>query len=203
LSDNLEYYAYLSEKTIKRLFEEIPNKALPAIALELGMDLKFLTAKLTLSPNDNQRTLTARLKAVLKYLEKHEPQNIGTIDNPAKYIKGTEFMFSYFMPQGFGVGWEEPPELIYFGASTKETILGLAGSASYVFTQTDGVMSPLSSALPYLAYVIARKSGVKLSHPAFNNPDNNDVITALSAMEYMEEYNRKEDHMQTYSFFAN
>jgi hypothetical protein len=111
-------------------------------------------------------------------------------------------MFSYFMPQGFGVGDDETPELIYFGASTKDTILGLAGSASYVFTRTDGRMTPLSSAIPFLAHVIARKSGVRLSHPFFNNPDNNDVITALSAMEYMEEYNRKEDQLQSYSFFA-
>ena len=63
-------------------------------------------------------------------------------------------------------------------------------------------MALLSSALPHLAHVIARKSGVKLSHPLFNNPDNNDIITALSAMEYMEEYNRKEDQLQSYSFLA-
>ena len=96
MSNNLEYYAYLSEHTIGRLFELIPKRMLPPIAFELGINLKILTAKLTLNKSENQKTLASKLKAVIKYLEKNEPQNIGTIDSPAKYIKGTLRMYSYF-----------------------------------------------------------------------------------------------------------
>lgn len=54
MSSTLEYYAYLSEHQIERLFEQIPEKVLPQIAVELGFDLKILTAKVTVSPNENK-----------------------------------------------------------------------------------------------------------------------------------------------------
>src|SRR6266851_4025084 len=126
MSKRLEYYAYLSEQTIQRLFEQIPQNFLSSIALELGLDLHILTVRVTKDKGEQERALSARVKAVVAYLEKHEPEYIGTLDNPKMYIKGTLPMFSYFLPQAFGVKESDKPELIYYGGSKNTTILGLA-----------------------------------------------------------------------------
>jgi hypothetical protein len=201
VSKGLEYYAYLSEHTIQRLFEQIPKRALSSIAVELGIDIKILTAKLTMNKNDSERTLTSQVRAVVKYLEKEEPQNIGTVDNPKKYVKGTLQMFSYFLPQGFGVKEDATPELIYYGGSTEETILGLAGAASYVYASTDGSMSHISSSLPHLVSVIAKEYKITSSHPRFRQRQVS-ISQVLDTIEYMEEYNREDAHLQSFSFFA-
>lgn len=201
MSKGLEYYAYLSEQTIQRLFEQIPNKMLPTIAAELGIDLHFLTIKVTKDRGDQKKALTTQLRAVEAYLEKHQSEHIGTIDNPKRYIKGTLPMFSYFLPQGFGVKESDKPELIYFGGSTNTTILGLAGSASYVFGDTNGRMDQVSSSLPYLVSMIAREYHIIPANPRFrHNRDN--IPQTLDTMEYMEEYNRQDQQLQNFSFLA-
>src|SRR5260221_1281629 len=102
------------------------------------------------------------------------------------YIKGTLPMFSYFLPQGFGVKESDQPELIYFGGSTNATILGLAGAASYVYMGTDGSMKQVSSSLPYLVNVIAKEYKIIPAHPRFR-PFRNSLTQALAAIEYMEQ----------------
>ncbi len=201
MSKGLEYYAYLSEQTIQRLFEQIPKKLLPPIAVELGINLYFLTIKATKDRGEQEKALTAQLQAVVAYLEKHKSEQIGTIDNPKMYIKGTLSMFSYFLPQGFGVKESDQPELIYFGGSTNATILGLAGAASYVYVDTDGRMKQVSSSLPYLVNVIAKEYKIIPANPRFR-PFWDSTTQALDAMEYMEEYNRQGSQLQNYSFVA-
>lgn len=197
----LEYYAYLSEQTIQRLFEQIPKKSLPTIAAELGIDIHFLTIKVTMDKGEQEKALTAKLRAVVTFLEKHEPEHVGTVDDPKKYIKGTMPMYSFFLPQGFGVKESDPPELIYFGGSTNTTILALAGAASYVFTETNGSMNHVSSSLPYLVSTIAKEFKIVPAHPRFRRDPNN-FYQALDTIEYMERYNRQGEFLQNYSFFA-
>jgi hypothetical protein len=201
MSKGLEYYAYLSEQTIQRLFEQIPKKLLPTIAAELGIDLYFLTIKVTKDKGEQEKALTTQLQAVVAYLEKHQSEQVGTIDNPKMYIKGTLPMFSYFLPQGFGVKESDQPELIYFGGSTNATILGLAGAASYVYVDTNGRMKQVSSSLPFLVNVIAKEYKIIPANSRFR-PFRDSTTQALAAMEYMEEYNRQGNQLQNYSFFA-
>lgn len=200
MSKKLDYYAYLSEQTIRRMFAQIPHKMLPTIAAEVGIDLHFLTIKLSKGSSEQEEALTAQVRAVVAYLEKHESEHIGTIDDPKKYIKGTLPMFSYFLPQGFGVKESDKPELIYFGGSKNKTILGLTGAASYVFGATNGSMDHISSSLPYLVSVIAKEYKIVPAHPAFRNK-RQDILQVFDTMEYMEEYGRQYKQ-QNYSFFA-
>src|SRR6266699_1051189 len=201
MKKGLEYYAYLSEQTIQRLFEQIPKEMLPPIAAELGIYLHFLTIKVTKDRGEQEKALTTKLQAVVAYLEKHQPEHIGTIENPKRYIKGTLPMFSYFLPQGFGVKESAKPELIYYGGSKGNTILGLAGAASYVFADTNGRMEPLSSALPYLVSVIAKEYQIIPAHPRFRHVRYN-ISQALDTIEYMETYNRQGKQLRLFSFFA-
>ncbi len=110
-------------------------------------------------------------------------------------------MYSFFLPQGFGVKESDLPELIYFGGSTNTTILALAGAASYVFTETNGSMNHVSSSLPYLVSIIAKEFKIVPAHPRFRRDPSN-FYQALDALEYMERYNRQGEYLQNYSFFA-
>jgi hypothetical protein len=201
MSKRLEYFAYLSEQTIQRLFEQIPQNLLPPIAVELGLNLHFVTVKVTKDKGEQEQALSARVKAVVAYLEKHEPEHIGTIDNPKMYIKGTLPMFSYFLPQGFGVNENDKPELIYYGGSNQTTILGLAGAASYVIGNTNGRMDHISSSLPYLVSLVAKEFQIVSAHPGFR-PVPGSITQVLDAIDYMDEYNRKDQQLQNFSFFA-
>ena len=193
----IEYFCYLSEHTITMLYEQIPEHVLQDISVELGIDVKLLAMKVAKGPN-GQKKLVARLKAVLNYLEKHDANNIGTVDNPKKYFRGTLPMFSHFIPQGFGV---KKPELIYYGGSTQTSIIGLGGAATYVLnkTGTEGTMREVSSALPYLTSLLAKESKIET---IFAGDDWNDDVLSLDAIEYMERYNRKGKQIDKLKFFA-
>lgn len=197
MGKELGYYAYLSEHTIRRLYAQTRRRwYLPALGLEIGLELPFIKLKAS-TKDGREEELAAQAKAVVKYLQRHEPEHIGTVDDPKRYIHGTLPMFSYFLPQGFGSAGR-PPELIYFGSATDNTILGLAGAASYVFTSTDGKMPEISSALPNLTRVIAQSQQVKTIYPR----DCYDEDQALDALEYMEKYDRPHAQLRRYSFFA-
>jgi hypothetical protein len=198
MGKEVEYYAYLSEHTIERLYAQIGGRwSFPALGLGIGLAPPFV--KFTATKGEGKREdLGVKVKAVVAHLQRHEPHNIGTIDEPKRYISGTLQMFSYFLPQGFG-GDIRRPELIYFGGSTQQTILGLAGAASYVFTSTGGEMThEVSSALPHLTRVIAQNLRVKTMYGRALY----DEHQALDAMKYMEVHNRRRHYLENHSFFA-
>jgi hypothetical protein len=197
MGKELDYYAYLSEHTIRRLYAQIKRpQFLSALGLEIALELPFVKLKATTGEGP-QEELAAQAKAVVAHLQRNEADHIGTVDAPKRYIKGTLPMFSYFLPQGFG-SRGKPPELIYFGGATDTTILGLAGAASYVYTSTDGEMPKISSALPNLTRVIAQSLRVKIAYKRGRYDENQ----ALDAMQYMDECDRPRAQLEEYAFFA-
>jgi hypothetical protein len=73
MSKDLIYPAYLSERTIQTLFEQIPPKILKGIAKDLGIEIQFSGGlfgfKVTKASSENQQTLIAKAQAVVTYLE--------------------------------------------------------------------------------------------------------------------------------------
>jgi transcriptional regulator with XRE-family HTH domain len=191
--DSVEYLCYLSQHTITTLYEQIPDSWFLARQWEERPPARVRQADPT-----KHITLMLQLKVVLAYLEAHAPDDIGTVDDPRKYISGTLPMFSFFLPQGNGL--TEKPELIYYGGSTQKTILGLGGAPAYVFHPTDGkMMREVSSALPYLVSVLAKEARV---HSIYSDPSYNDEQLAISAIESMERYDRPIRQLTHMKFFA-
>lgn len=209
MSKDLIYPAYLSARTIQTLFEQIPPKILQGIVKDLDIEIQLtgpVGIKVTKAFSENQQTLIAKAQAVVTYLEKHHPEQIGSIDEPSRYIKGTLRMFSHYLPQAFGTKEDAKPELIYYGGSTEHTILGLAGPASYVYNPTQDPMPLVSSALPDLVRVLLKEFDMVSATPQFNpvkqgrKQEKREAGHALEAIEYMDEYNGPP--VQMFSFFA-
>ena len=203
---DLIYPAYLSEHTIQKLFNQIPQNMLGSIAVELNVDVKIFSLKLSKTPAEKELSLISQALAVVSFLRKHQPEQIGTVDEPKKYIEGTLKMFSHYLPQGFGTKENAKPELIYYGGSTEHTILGLAGATSYVNSPTQDPMTAVSSALPDLMRVLLKEFDMVSATPRFNpvkqgsRQAKREAGHALECIEYMDEYNGPP--VQMLSFFA-
>ena len=118
----MKYYIYISDDKIDMLYPQIPKPLLQRIAADLKIDLKLFGAEVSVasksSPSDETRYDKVRL--VSEFIEKH--QDVGSIDAPSTYFKGTLFM-KYGSPVKV---------VIYFGGVTSNTILGLCGSLKHV-----------------------------------------------------------------------
>jgi len=116
----LKYFVYISDAKIEMLFAQIPKGLLSKIATELKIDLKILSA--TFKEKDPIETKYSKLKIVLEYLEEY--CDIGTIENPKAYIKGT-------MPMHWGI-FQQQTDLVVFGGKHNKTSILLSGSAKHV-----------------------------------------------------------------------
>ena len=118
---SMKYYVYISDDKVDMLYSQIPKKMLDKIAVELGINLGIfsLTAK---GKGNQEETCYEKLMVVVNYIENN--MDVGTIDQPKTYFKGS-------LPMRWEPLWrdghEEGKNLIYFGAETAETIVGLGG----------------------------------------------------------------------------
>lgn len=139
---------------------------------------------------------------MLAHLYKRHPTHIGTIDEPKKYISGTLPFFSYLLPQGFGTPSEAEPELVYYGTSTPQTILALVGPFQNLDSAgrsaSQGSIRPVSSAMPYLARVLAKEFRAQTRFQHYRS----DEGIALTFVSYAERYNRRGRPLRNCSFFA-
>ena len=151
----MKNYIYLSQRKVDELYEQIPKNILEKIATELHIDLKVMGVGIeaVLKPNQPEPTRYSKLRLVAEYLEKHG--DVGWIDAPKTYFKGT-------LPMRFGVFPSVyAPKLIYFGGSTKQTIFGMAGSpkhmAGYEGVSSIGDLPVSAMPFPFLEEVLESK----------------------------------------------
>lgn len=192
---------YLAQDRIRVLYEQIHQGKLRGLAGQVSLNLPVV-GQLTLgTPTRKEPALTDQLHAVLAHLEKHEPEKIGTVDDPHLYIRGTLPMFSYLLPTEFLLKRRLKPEFIYYGCSTNSTILGLAGPVHNVVGKTQASADSereVSSALPYLVSVLAQEYRTQTRYKSVEY----DERQALDAIEYMEDYNRRGKQLRNFSFLA-
>lgn len=193
------HYEYLAQDRIWSLYEQIPRNRLPGLSVELGLNLQVLQVKS--KPEPKELPLSAQAQAVLAHLEKHQPHDIGTVDEPRMYIKGTLPLFSYFLPMHYLLRRSPRPQFIYYGGATESTILGLAGPLRNLVGKSqasaDSEEEP-SSALPYLVRVLQEQYS---SHRKYKSVEY-DEGQALDCIEHMEKYNRSGQQLRTVSFLA-
>jgi hypothetical protein len=125
----IQHYDYLAQDRVKSLYQQIHKNNLLGIPIQASFTLSFFGFTIG-KPAGKESPLPEQLQAVVEYLQRHQPDDIGTVDSPRKYIGGTLSMFSHFVPQGFGVKTTDKPEFVYYGGSTDTTIIGIAGPAA-------------------------------------------------------------------------
>jgi hypothetical protein len=114
----MKFYNYISDTKVDMLFSQIPTHIGETIAAELNIDLEQVQVNLSSDVPDQTRYL--KLGIVVRYIEKH--LGVGTVDEPSAYLRGN-------LPMRWG---PYGPAMVYFGAETRHTILGMAGSAKHV-----------------------------------------------------------------------
>lgn len=199
MSKNIMYPMYLSEQTIQPLLKQIPRNELKVIAAELGTDIQMFSLKSALTSNDKKQVLLAQAFAVATYLEKYRPDQIGTVDAPRKYVRGSLSMFSHML-----YSRKEKTDFAYFGGATAQSIVGLAGlgSGTCVKTQTEIENrngSRLTSTLPFLLEILASEMEIHSTRSYMDDPALN-LALAFYSMRALHENGHPS---VTYSFFAS
>ena len=118
----MKYYIYISDTKIDMLYPQIPQPILKRIASSLSINLKLLGAEISIGSKNSQANETryAKVRIVSEYIEKH--LDVGTIDTPSTYFKGT-------LP----MRWEQIGDsLVYFMGTTSRTCIALGGSFQHV-----------------------------------------------------------------------
>jgi hypothetical protein len=173
---SMKYYVYISDAKVDMLYSQIPKNMLDKIAVELGINLGIfsLTAK---GKGNQEESRYEKLSVVVNYIENN--MDVGTIDQPKTYFKGS-------LPMRWGPLWpgghEEAKNLIYFGAETAETIVGLGGSEHHVIGNQKGESSPNSgkSLLPFMELALRKELDMSLitqrHHDDFNDRNRQEEI---------------------------
>jgi len=101
----------------------------------------------TIKKEQSEETRYSKLKVVLSYIENHG--DVGTIDAPGSYFKGT-------LPMAWGPLGASEGDIVYFGGSTDRTVVGLGGSMSHIIGTHKGAEQAIlmGSALPDLVSVL-------------------------------------------------
>src|SRR5216684_1112949 len=176
----LKHYVYISDTKVDMYYGQIPPSILAGIATELTLDLKALGTGVsaTFRKEQAQETRYSRLKVVVRYLEKHISSDIGWIDAPLNFFKGSLPMFWGKLPT------RDNTKMVFFAGSTKQTLLVLGGSAYHVIGKVgDASIGESSSDLPTLVDILGEELQL---HP--RSPDREDFYdedAALNAIEVM------------------
>lgn len=116
----MKYYVYISDAKVDMLYPQVPHSIKKKVATEFGVDLRILKASRKAETESEENRIT-RLETILSFI--HEYGRVGSIDNPDEYIEDVLSMsFVDFTKLG----------AIYLSGETKETALGLAGSARHL-----------------------------------------------------------------------
>jgi hypothetical protein len=144
-------YVYISETKVDMIVDQIPVRLRDRIAAELKIDLKLVS--LTVKERQRPENRFARTRIAADYVVRNF--EVGTVDSPGAYFEGS-------LPMRWGIYPEERVEdpVVYFGGATRQTILGLGGSARHIIGSTQPVASGSTftlpgSALPSILQLIA------------------------------------------------
>ncbi len=176
----LKHYVYVSDTKVDMYYAQIPSPLLAGIAAELTIDLKVLGSGVstTLKKEQVEKTRYDKLHMVVKYLEEHRSSDIGWIDAPLTYFKGTLSMYWGKLPT------RDNTKMVLFAGATEQTLLALGGSAYHVIGKvSDVTIGEPSSDLPSLVDILGEELQLKLRSP--DREDFYDEDAALNAIEVM------------------
>jgi hypothetical protein len=132
---------------VDKFYAQIPKPLLSRIIAKLTIDWPPL--KVEVAERAIEESLFLKLAVVLRHIEKET--GVGTIDKPAKFFAGE--LPLHWGP--YGDYWGKP-ELIFFGAYTRSTVLGLGGSLEHVLGAKPGPKMDSRSDTPWLVDALLR-----------------------------------------------
>jgi uncharacterized protein DUF7019 len=143
-------YVYLSDTKIEMLYAQIPSRLRDRIAADLKIDLKVISV--TVKEREPVESRFSKARIVVQQVQ-HD-YDIGTVDDPRPYFEGSlQLRWGVYPDARIG----EP--LVYFGGVTRQTILGLGGSARHLVgavpLTAGSTFSLGGSALPSILTVIS------------------------------------------------
>jgi len=169
-SRDIKYFAYISDAKLKMLYGQLDR--LPSDKkIEWKIDIKFASFSSGTQQSEGNITREGKLAEVLKALE--DRGQIGTVDEPLEYFRGTIPMrWGIFHDQGRP---EDEPPLVYFGAYVGHTILGLGGSTRHVVGMQGMTSTGSRSVTPYLVEYLLAGLGVPNegweAHPSYDDSE--------------------------------
>jgi hypothetical protein len=136
---------YISDSKIVMLSSQIPEAVIGQVAGDLNLNGSVLGQSSTepLAPG----TRYALTKLIRRYLK--DQGQVGTVDFPSTYFE-SELVMKWGPYQTSTAKWNEPSPLVYFGAQTESTIVGLGGSAHHVIGSVGPSHTHSHSATPYM-----------------------------------------------------
>jgi len=120
------------------LFPRVPHHITKKVALEFKMDLKLLSAPPETEAESGDNRI-ARLETVVRFIR--ERGNIGTVDEPDVYFEGS-------LPMKWSDCFVDRTFMAYFGAKTKQTIIGLGATVRHLIGTSEGAVIPMSPSTP-------------------------------------------------------
>jgi hypothetical protein len=178
----LKHYVYVSDTKVDMYYAQIPPPMLAGIGAELTLDLKVLGSGVstTLTKEQAEKTRYDKLQVVVKYLEEHRSSDIGWIDAPLAYFKGTLSMYWGKLPT------RNNTKMAFFAGATEQTLLALGGSAYHVIGKvSDATIGEPSSDLDSLVDMLGEELQLQPRSP--DREDFYDEDAALNAIEVMAE----------------
>jgi hypothetical protein len=128
----MKHYIYISDTKVDMLYAQIDKSLLKRFSVDLSIDLKPLGAGVgaTIKQAPLEETRISKLRLVVRYIEEH--QNVGWIDAPGNYFKGSLPMDWGLALHRSDVANREAPYAIYFIGKTDRTVVGLVGSVRHL-----------------------------------------------------------------------
>src|SRR6266567_7063617 len=142
----MKYYLYLSTAKVDMLYGQLSSQAKTKKSFEVKTSVAVASASLRHETEEAAPGPYDKLAAVLNEIESSD--QLGTIDEPGTYFKGTLNM-KWGMFGDAGRPNDEPP-LVYFGGQTQMTMFGLGGSTRHVIGFEGATSTSSRSATPYL-----------------------------------------------------
>ncbi|MHC4696264.1 MAG: DUF7019 family protein [Planctomycetota bacterium] len=140
----MRYYVYISDQKVDMLLSQISTAQKKKIATEFKISLQLLSASRRTEVDSTENRIK-RLEAVAEFIRQNE--NVGSVNDPRAYFSGEMTLRWGPYPES----WEDDGgNLVYFGGTTDDTILGLGGSSRHVVGNTGGSHPYSASAAPYL-----------------------------------------------------
>lgn len=146
----LKYYRYISDTKVNMLYPQI-RKGIRDHLKSVGFDvnLRVVSISTKLKEAEEWESKLSKLHAIINYLVEND--EVGTVDSPKEYFKGT-----VQMRQGpYGGPWYRG--LVYFGGYTDQTVIGLGGSLNHVIGDQGTAQTHSQSNTPYLLKTLTRE----------------------------------------------
>jgi hypothetical protein len=161
----MKYYLYISDAKVDMLLPQVPHEIKKKVAIEFKTDIKIFSAgRKTETESEDSRV--ARLETVVAFIQQYG--KTGTVDQPDDYIVDT-------LPMRWGP-YESmgTKSIVYFGADTAKTTIGLGGSMRHVIGSVGSDSPTAGSFTPFIVKALYEELGLNEPeiHPSLRNrPD--------------------------------